>query len=62
MSLTTFLQYNTQQENFNINARFNWRYKPLSDFHLVYTDNYFTGTFAPKNRALVMKLNYWIPL
>lgn len=62
MSFTTFLQYNTQQENFNINARFNWRYQPLSDFHLAFTDNYLTGSFAPKNRALVMKLNYWIPL
>jgi len=62
ISFTTFLQYNTQKENFNINARFNWRYQPLSDFHLVYTENYLTGSFAPKNRALVMKLNYWIPL
>ena len=62
ISFTTFLQYNTQKENFNVNARLNWRYQPLSDFHLVYTENYLTGTLAPKNRALVMKLNYWIPL
>jgi len=62
ISFTTFLQYNTQKENFNINARFNWRYQPMSDFHLVYTENYLTGSFAPKNKALVLKLNYWIPL
>lgn len=59
---TTFLQYNTQKENFNINARFNWRYQPLSDLHLVYTENYWIDGFDTKNRALVLKLNYWIPL
>ncbi|MBI2729388.1 MAG: hydrolase, partial [Sphingobacteriales bacterium] len=38
---TTFLQYNTQGNNFNINSRFQWRYKPMSDLFLVYTDNYY---------------------
>ncbi|MEM8526231.1 MAG: DUF5916 domain-containing protein, partial [Bacteroidota bacterium] len=28
---TTFLQYNTQADNFNINSRFQWRYAPMSD-------------------------------
>lgn len=59
---TTFIQYNTQKDNFNINARFNWRYQPLSDLHLVYTENYLATDFDTKNRALVLKLNYWIPL
>lgn len=35
---TTFLQYNTQEHNFNINSRFQWRFKPMSDFFIVYTD------------------------
>ena len=60
---TTFLQYNTQANNFNINSRFQWRYKPMSDLFLVYTDNYFTDPFFKnKNRALVFKLNYWLNL
>jgi Domain of unknown function (DUF5916)/Carbohydrate family 9 binding domain-like len=60
---TTFLQFNTQRNNFNINSRLQWRYKPLSDFFLVYTDNYFTDPlFKNKNRALVFKLNYWLTL
>jgi hypothetical protein len=60
---TTFLQYNTQRNNFNINSRFQWRYKPMSDFFLVYTDNYFTDPlFKNKNRALVFKFNYWLTL
>ena len=60
---TTFVQYNTQRNNFNINSRLQWRYKPASDFFLVYTDNYFSDPFLKnKNRALVFKLNYWLNL
>ena len=57
---TTFVQYNTQSNNFNINSRLQYRYKPMSDFFLVYTDNYFTDPlFKNKNRALIFKLSYW---
>jgi hypothetical protein len=70
-----FLQYNNQANNFNINARFQWRFKPVSDFFLVYTDNYFASddplssvggkpvtAFMPKNRAIVAKFTYWFNL
>lgn len=58
---TTFLQYNTQANNININSRLQWRYKPMSDFFLVYTDNYYADPlFKNKSRALVFKLNYWL--
>ena len=56
---TTYVQYNEQQDNLNINARFQWRYKPASDLFLVYTDNYYPGPFAVKTRAFVLKFNYW---
>ncbi len=60
---TTFLQYNTQSNNFNVNSRFQWRYKPASDLFLVYTDNYFADPFFKnKSRALVFKLNKWFNL
>lgn len=60
---TTFIQYNTQADNFNINSRLQWRYKPASDIFLVYTDNYFSTPFLKnKNRALVFKINYWLNL
>ncbi len=58
--LTTFIQYNTQDQNFNINGRFNWRFQPLSDLYIVYTSNYLTDHFTQKDRALVLKLNYWL--
>ncbi len=59
---TTFLQYNTQEDNFNINSRLQWRFQPMSDIYLVYTDNYFLDIWGPRNRALVVKMNYWLNL
>ena len=58
--LTTFVQYNEQDDNLNINMRLQYRYKPASDLFIVYTDNYFPESLGIKNRALVMKLNYWL--
>ena len=59
MFLTTFVQYNNQADNMNVNVRFQWRYKPASDLFIVYTDNYFPENFTSKNRALVLKFTYW---
>lgn len=57
--LTTFVQYNEQLNNTNVNIRFQWRYKPVSDLFIVYTDNYFANTREVRNRALVLKMTYW---
>ena len=59
---TTFIQYNTQDDNFGHNSRFQWRFKPVSDLFIVYTDNYLTPAFNTRNRALVIKLSYWLNL
>lgn len=56
---TTFLQYNNQQKNMNVNTRFQWRYRPASDLFIVYTDNYYPSPFAVRNRAIVLKFTYW---
>ncbi len=60
--LTTFLQFNDQIDNLNINARLQWRFAPVSDFFLVYTDNYLTDQFAIRNRSIVAKVTYWLNL
>jgi hypothetical protein len=60
--LTSYVQYNTLLDNMNLNARFQWRYKPASDFFIVYTENYLPETFFSKNRALVFKFTYWLNL
>lgn len=65
---STFLQYNTQTNNVNVNSRFQWRFRPVSDLFIVYTDNYFAESipayyvksFAPKNKTLVVKITYWL--
>ena len=67
---TTYVQYNSQIENLNINSRLQWRFKPVSDIYLVYTDNYFAynqidGFFqigAVKYRAISFKMTYWLNL
>jgi hypothetical protein len=59
---TTFVQYNEQRQNTNINSRIQWRYKPASDIFLVYTDNYFPNSYEIKNRAVVLKMTYWLNL
>lgn len=58
--LTGFFQYNQQGKNVNINTRLQWRYRPASDFFIVYTDNYLPRPFFVKNRGLVFKLTYWL--
>jgi hypothetical protein len=57
---TTLVQYNEQIDNMNINMRLQWRYQPVSDIFLVYTDNYNTGNWSSRNRALVLKITYWL--
>lgn len=59
LNWTTFMQYNTQAENFNINSRLQWRFAAMSDIFLVYNDNYGTENFGIKNRGMVFKMSYW---
>lgn len=71
--LTTFIQYNSQSQNINVNTRFQWRFAPVSDFFLVYTDNQlydenfgtnpmYDQRFTTRNRAIVAKVTYWLNL
>ena len=57
---TTFVQYNEQIDNVNINMRLQWRYQPVSDIFVVYTDNFIPGSWTSRNRALVLKMTYWL--
>ena len=57
---STFVQYNSVDEEFNINSRVQWRFKPLSDLYVVYNDNYNTVPFGPGTRAFIVKFTYWI--
>jgi hypothetical protein len=69
---TTFVQYNNQINNININSRLQWRFRPVSDLFISYTDNYFASdefkdgvqyqSWQPKLRAIVLKFTYWLNL
>ncbi len=69
---TTFVQYNNQINNVNINSRLQWRFRPVSDLFISYTDNYFAtdevreniqyNSWQPKLRAIVVKFTYWLNL
>jgi hypothetical protein len=56
---TSFIQYNNQIDNINLNLRFQWRFAPVSDLFIVYTENAFPGDLHIKNRGLLVKLSYW---
>jgi hypothetical protein len=56
---TSFIQYNNQIDNINFNLRFQWRYAPVSDLFIVYTENAYPGDLTVKNRGVIVKLSYW---
>lgn len=58
--LTAFVQYNEQADNVNTNIRLQWRYQPVSDLFIVYSDNHFPTPWDVRNRALVAKISYWL--
>ena len=67
---TTYVQYNNQINNWNINSRIQWRFRPVSDLFIVYTDNYASTSYfndnglylvkgQPKLRAISVKFSIW---
>jgi hypothetical protein len=71
LSTVTYLigywQYNAQNGFMNMNLRFQWRYRPMSDFFLVYSQNWDQTTLTPQSRevwslggrSLAFKAVYW---
>ncbi len=57
---STLIQYSNQRDNLGFNSRLQWRFAPLSDLFIVYTDNYFVNSFQPRNRSINLKLTYWL--
>ncbi len=61
LNWTSYVQYNTQFDNFNINTRLQWEYKPLSYLYIVFTDNY-NQDIQRKDWGLAFKINYRMDL
>lgn len=56
---TTFIQFNTQINNMNIYSRFQWRFAPMSDIFLVYSENLNIDPIMEKTRGIQLKFVYW---
>lgn len=55
-----YFQYITQLNYVSYYSRIQWRFAPMSDFFLVFVDEYDTQPFSVRNRSLLIKLTYWI--
>ena len=68
MYLTGYWQLNAQKELMNMNLRFQWRYRPMSDIFIVFSQNWYQTALTPnalteswmaKGRSIAAKLVYW---
>ena len=57
---STFVQYNTQSKSFVTNARLAWRYSPLSDVFVVYTERQNTEAHVRNERSVALKVTRMI--
>jgi hypothetical protein len=53
---SAFVQYNTQSKSFVTNARVNFRYAPLSDVFIVYTERRNRETDVLNERSIALKV------
>ena len=58
----SFIQFSNFSNTLGINSRLQWRFAPLSDLFLVYTDNsnYLQNHLIPNFRTINLKITYWI--
>lgn len=57
---TSMVQYTSLSENVNLFGRLQWRFKPLSDFFLIYSGNKDSVHLKSRNQSLVAKVVWWI--
>ena len=60
----TDVQYSSQTDSFFLVSRVQWRYAPLSDVYLTYSDSYNTATspLSPIEKGLFLKVTYWFDM
>ncbi|WP_434037195.1 DUF5916 domain-containing protein [Formosa sp. 4Alg 33] len=58
----TDVQYSSQSDSFLLVSRLQWRYAPLSDVFLTYTDTDRTSPFVPVERGVFLKVTYWLDI
>ncbi|KAB1069776.1 carbohydrate binding family 9 domain-containing protein [Tamlana haliotis] len=58
----TDVQYSSQSNYFLLVSRLQWRYAPLSDIFLTYTDTDTTAPFELFERGIYLKITYWLDI
>jgi hypothetical protein len=58
--LNTIIQYNSQSRNLGAYGRIQYRFRPLSDLYIIYTNNHDTRPWLRRDHALTVKLVYWL--
>jgi hypothetical protein len=58
--LNTLVQFNTQTDNLNFYAKMQWRFKPLSDLFIVYSNNKTIDPWQREAQNLVLKMVWWL--
>jgi hypothetical protein len=68
MYITGYWQLNAQKELMNMNLRFQWRYRPMSDIFIVFSQNWkqfaltpnaLTESWMAQGKSIAAKLVYW---
>ncbi len=54
-----FTQYVSRTDFMNLNVRLQWRYAPMSDLFIVYTDTFRAKNVSIINRGIALRLHYW---
>ena len=60
LQLNSFIQYDTDSNNFGVNARIHWIYHPQGDLFLVFNHNTFNGMerWELISQQFLLKLRY----
>lgn len=56
----TDIQYSSQSESFFYVSRLQWRYAPLSDIFLTYSDSFSTSPLSAIEKGIYLKVTYWL--
>jgi hypothetical protein len=56
------VQFSNQSRTMFVLSRIQWRYAPLSDIYLTYTDNFNTDPMISTGRGIYLKFTYWLDL
>ena len=57
--ISSLVQINQQTQKMALNGRLQYRFKPMSDFYLVFNQNINTETNQVEQTSVILKFNYW---